>query len=152
MTTLKNKKGVSLVELIAVIVIMGIIATVGGISVATIIKNANESADKQACSDVLAAGKAYLQQHQNDSSFKGYVTVEELKNELEATTYKKFDGKTSTVYVYVLADMTTYGIDTATGTVDRPDSAKNGSIVMKNCTVYYVVADGTFTTTNPSAS
>lgn len=61
MTTLKNKKGVSLVELIAVIVIMGIIATVGGISVATIINDSKENAAVQAVSDVYAAAKNYYQ-------------------------------------------------------------------------------------------
>ena len=61
MTTLKNKKGVSLVELIAVIVIMGIIATVGGISVATIIENSNKSAAAQTVSDVYSACENYYQ-------------------------------------------------------------------------------------------
>lgn len=74
MTTLKNKKGVSLVELIAVIVIMGIIATVGGISVATIINNSNDRAAESSVADVISAAQTYFNMNADEKS----VTVDQL--------------------------------------------------------------------------
>ena len=143
MTTLKNKKGVSLVELIAVIVIMGIIATVGGVAVASIIENSNKSAAVTAVSDVFAAGKNYLQQNYTyDEDKKGdngrQVSLATLANGyLEAATVKKFEGKT--ILVTVDSTGVTYSISEG----DKLNQIESGKY-----TVYYV--DGEFTTTAPS--
>ena len=110
MTTLKNKKGVSLVELIAVIVIMGIIATVGGVAVASIIENSNKSAAVTAVSDVFSAGKNYLQSNPNDDA----VTLSELKTAgyIEEATYNKFmvDGTLNEITVSVANGGVVYSI------------------------------------------
>ena len=146
MTTLKNKKGVSLVELIAVIVIMGIIATVGGISVATIIENSNKSAAETAVSDVLAAGKSYLQS--NPTKEERIVSLADLEaaGYVEASLVGKF-GTPANVKVY---EITTAGSEKIVYVISDGESApaanaETTTVVTKaGYTVTYTVAEGKF--------
>ncbi len=142
MTTLKNKKGVSLVELIAVIVIMGIIATVGGISVASIIENSNKAAAQTAVSDVFTAGKNYLQSHLDDDDKK--VTLAELvaDDSVEPATANKFGGPTEQEAVIVYVFGTKYTISSE-GT--PTDAAEVTTVNVGNYTVTYNPSNGSFT-------
>lgn len=145
MTTLRSKKGVSLVELIAVIVIMGIIATVGGISVASIIENSNKSAAQSAVSDVLSAGKNYLQSDQGEAikvSLKALVEA----GDIEAATAGKFTD-TSKVVVYEFKSATAGIIYIISDSTTEPTvTSTEGTVAVKGgYTVTYTVATGKFT-------
>lgn len=138
MKTLKNKKGVSLVELIAVIVIMGIIATVGGISVATIIDNSNKKARETAASDVLAAGKNFLQMDQDTATY--YVSLTDLGTDVEKATAAKFDNE-----VYVVETKDHNFIITETQPTAQPDSpAESYTVTVSGVEVTYTPASGSF--------
>ena len=74
---IKNEKGLSLVELLAVIVILGIIAAIAIPAIGNIIENSRYNAVKADAINVLNAANLYF----TDNSDKTTVTVEELKDE-----------------------------------------------------------------------
>jgi type IV pilus assembly protein PilA len=57
--TLRNKKGVTLVELLAVVVILGIIAAIAVPTIGGLISNQQEKADIATLTNVVAAAKNY---------------------------------------------------------------------------------------------
>ncbi len=145
MTTLKNKKGVSLVELIAVIVIMGIIATVGGISVATIIENSNKSAAQQALVDVMTAGKNYL----NANPDKDCVALADLETSLEKTTYAKVKSLEGSLWVCVNAGKTEFTFSSTnpvSGSTYTYPAATDVTVQVGKYDVKYTKASGTYET------
>ena len=150
MTTLKNKKGVSLVELIAVIVIMGIIVTVGGISVATIIENSNRSSEQQAVVDVMTAGKNYLNANPKEMA----VNAVTLKDSLEKTTYAKIDDNAANIWVVVNANKTefTFVISTTKPTAYPADGEATTVDITtdNNYTVTFTRATGEYKTVKNS--
>lgn len=140
MTTLKNKKGVTLIELIAVIVIMGIIATVGGIATASIMENSRERAAESAVSDVLSAAKLYFQNEADKTDYANPVTCDLLvsKGYLEAATQGKVETTTT-------GDLTvTYNVSARTYTLKQGTGA-NDVVIVGGYTVTYTPADGKFT-------
>lgn len=58
----KNQKGVTLVELMAVVVILGVIAGVAGAAVTGAFKNSKENADKATHQILVEAAQRYLLQ------------------------------------------------------------------------------------------
>ena len=57
-----NRKGFTLVELLATITILGIIVTIGGVSISSIMKNARENEYKLLVSNIKDAVEAYYQE------------------------------------------------------------------------------------------
>ena len=57
--SLLNKKGVTLVELLAVVVILGIIAAIAVPTIGNLIANQQEKADQATLQNVIAAAKTY---------------------------------------------------------------------------------------------
>lgn len=75
--TLKNKKGVTLVELLAVIVIMGIIAAIAVPAIGSLIARQQTSADIASANNVLAAAQIYATENPNEASVDSDVLVSE---------------------------------------------------------------------------
>lgn len=69
-----NKKGTSLVELLAVIVIMGIIAAIAVPSVGALISNSKKNAAVQSANVVLSSAKTALMAAQASGASDEYVT------------------------------------------------------------------------------
>lgn len=63
---LKNEKGLTLVELLAVIVILGIIAAIAVPAIGNIIENSRVKAIKADAQNVLAAANIYFVENSND--------------------------------------------------------------------------------------
>lgn len=72
--TLRNKKGVTLVELLAVIVIMGIIAAIAVPAIGGLISRQKDNAALQSANNVIEAVRLYATENTTDSP----VTVSEL--------------------------------------------------------------------------
>ncbi len=77
------KKGFTLVELLAVIVVLGIIATIGGIGVSSIIESSKKSAREQQITNIVKAAKEWAVEHTEKlpDTYPGsiIVTVDQLK-------------------------------------------------------------------------
>ncbi|MCG3089255.1 type IV pilin protein [Sporosarcina cyprini] len=73
---LKNEKGLTLVELLAVIVILGIIAAIAVPSIGSIIEKSRVNAAVADAQNALAAANLYFVENQDEPS----VTLEELKD------------------------------------------------------------------------
>lgn len=78
---LKNRKGVTLVELLAVIVIMGIIAAIAVPAIGGLIENSRQKAAEAEYSNILDAARLYAQSEDNVTTFttadllsKNYIT------------------------------------------------------------------------------
>ena len=99
---LSNEKGLTLVELLAVIVILGIIAAIAVPSIGNIIQNTREKAVIADAQNTLASANLYF--IENDTAEAGTVALDELlKTHLdakgtltEATVTKKAGGNTIT--------------------------------------------------------
>ena len=84
---LKNEKGLSLVELLAVIVILGIISAIAVPSIGNIIENTRYNAVKADAINVLNAANLYF----TDDQSKTTVTVAELKTSKYLESAGAFD-------------------------------------------------------------
>lgn len=87
---LKNEKGLTLVELLAVIVILGIIAAIAVPAIGNVIENSRVKAIKADALNAIAAAELYLLE--NEAPNGGKVTITDLveKGYLdEAGTFKK---------------------------------------------------------------
>lgn len=73
---MKNEKGLTLVELLAVIVILGIIAAIAVPSIGNIIENSRIKAVKADALNVLSAANIYFTEEEDDD---GSVTIVDLK-------------------------------------------------------------------------
>lgn len=85
---LKNQKGLTLIELLAVIVILGIVAAIAVPSIGNIIENSRFNAVKADATNVLSAAQLYF----TDDQSKTTVTVAELKT----ANYLESEGKIPT--------------------------------------------------------
>lgn len=76
----RNQKGMTLIELLAVVIILGILATVAGVAVVNASQKAKESADTATISVIKDAAQRYL--FENDGDVKATngvdITVEQL--------------------------------------------------------------------------
>ncbi|MBD7908390.1 competence type IV pilus major pilin ComGC [Sporosarcina gallistercoris] len=75
---LKNEKGLTLVELLAVIVILGIIAAIAVPSIGGIIENTRVKAVKADAQTAIAAGSLYFAENADTKDITDSVTVSEL--------------------------------------------------------------------------
>ena len=75
----KNKNGFTLVELLAVIVVMAIIAAIGYASVSGVIGSSKEKLYDQQVFQIIKAAKQWSIENINQLSSKTYVTLEDLK-------------------------------------------------------------------------
>ena len=95
---IKGEKGFTLVELLAVIVILGIIVAIAIPAIGNVISKAQDDADKAEITMIIDAARLYQVQELNgavDASFK--VTVAELKakNYLDERQGEVQDGEVS---------------------------------------------------------
>ncbi|GEN82330.1 hypothetical protein SLU01_06420 [Sporosarcina luteola] len=74
---LKNEKGLTLVELLAVIVILGIIAAIAVPSIGKVIDNTRVNAAKADAINAIEAAKLYFVEHDTEKD----VTLKELQDE-----------------------------------------------------------------------
>jgi len=94
-----NKKGFSMVELLAVVAILGILSTIGIVAVSNILEKAHEEYYKNQEKNLVLAAQSYMSANQNELpkvvGRKETITAKELK---EANYLKKdvtrYDGKT----------------------------------------------------------
>lgn len=100
---LKNEKGLTLIELLAVIVILGIIAAIAVPSIGSIIQKSKEDAVKGDAITVLNAAKVYVAANPQtfDSNGNASITSTALAPYVEnvnLTTYSvNYDGTTYTI-------------------------------------------------------
>ncbi len=98
----KKQKGMTLVELLAVIVILGIVAGIGTIAIGNIIKNSKDNSDDRKEGMIIEAAKLYVLDGGDIST--GSITVATLKSEgyfdgdakLASDSTKSFDTVTIT--------------------------------------------------------
>lgn len=82
---MKNKKGFTLVELLAVIVVLGIILSITTVSILNLKEKQDEENIKNTISSILTAAKEYNVEHR----FSGSVSVDDLILE----GYVEYDGE-----------------------------------------------------------
>ena len=75
---LKNEKGLTLVELLAVIVILGIIAAIAIPSIGNIIKNSRVNAVKADAQNVLAAANLYFIENATDRCLTVAILIKDV--------------------------------------------------------------------------
>ncbi len=119
---LKNEKGLTLVELLAVIVILGIIAAIAVPSIGNIIQNSREKAVLADATNAIEAANLYFAEHPD----KGTVALEKSgdvdgleteylqKSSLKSATVKKQDDNSLTITFSGIAGKKTVSADDAT--------------------------------------
>ncbi|WP_207695385.1 hypothetical protein DOK67_0001772 [Enterococcus sp. DIV0212c] len=93
---LKDERGLSLVELLAVVVIMAIIAGIGAVAISNVIQKNREDAGVANVQTLLSAARLYEASPSEEGSIsKGQVTAQTLvdNNYLTQATYLKEPGK-----------------------------------------------------------
>jgi type IV pilus assembly protein PilA len=116
---LRNKKGVTLVELLAVVVILGIIAAIAVPTIGGLISNQQEKADKATLTNIVSAAKNYAT-GEDDTVF----TIAEMETAAYIDLGSNLIGMTTdtddSASIYVEIDgntVTFYDDDPATGDV-----------------------------------
>jgi len=92
---IKNEKGLTLIELLAVIVILGIIAAIAIPSISGIIQKSKEDAVKADAITILNAAKNYVAG--NDMAEGGTIEEADLESYISGVNMKNFEGFTVTV-------------------------------------------------------
>jgi type IV pilus assembly protein PilA len=102
--TLRNKKGVTLVELLAVVVILGIIAAIAVPTIGNLIANQQEKADEATLQNVIAAAKTYATS-EDDTVF----TIDDMATyiDLGSNTIGETSGADDSATIYVEVTGTT---------------------------------------------
>jgi type IV pilus assembly protein PilA len=118
---LKNKKGVTLVELLAVIVIMGIIAAIAVPAIGGLIKNSERKAAETEYANLLDAARLYAQSEdpKNPFTISEMVTKEYWANDditvvagTPASVTFNIDGSIQDTITSVLIDKVTIIVST----------------------------------------
>jgi len=92
---IKNEKGLTLIELLAVIVILGIIAAIAIPSISGIIQKSKEDAVKADAITILNAAKNYVAG--NDMATGGTITEADLESYVSGANLDEFGEYTVTV-------------------------------------------------------
>lgn len=108
----KNEKGLTLVELLAVIVILGIVAAIAVPSIGSVIQKSRENAVKADALEVLNAAKTYVAE-------QGVPTDEIPATELENYVDNVKLGEDNDYTVSVTENGKTFTLDTAAITVGK---------------------------------
>lgn len=133
---LNNKKGTSLIELIAVIVIMGIIAAVGGVAVATIIGNANKSSAKSYCTTLESAVDTALL-----ASTTGTITITQDAADANSITVVVTENSLSTGNEGTVAAEIKAGLNASTIKAWAKAIGADGSYVITKTSAGFTFAD-----------
>lgn len=139
---LKNEKGLTLVELLAVIVILGIIAAIAVPSIGKIIENTRYNAVKADAINALNAANLYYAEtvtEANDNTVTvgklvegGYLeNAGKLTNEITVSKDKKIDGKseeysTGKTVTFSSATLDQINNDNQKGSTDGPKTIPGG--------------------------
>ena len=116
---LKNERGMTLIELLAVVVILGIIATIAGIAVVNASENAKQKADMTQISILKDAAQRYLFEEDMEVGTTGVtITATELVNKMYLTEIPTDSAKQTFVQLQVKLEngkglVWTFSTDTA---------------------------------------
>lgn len=125
-----NRKGFTLVELLATITILGIIVTIGGVSISGIIKNAKNEEYKQLVSSIKNAAEIYYQEviidgNGGDTTVsladllnKGYITGNDSNKKL-INPHSYFKDKPSIMECEISLSIVTTGVAVTRITTDK---------------------------------
>ncbi|WP_307068178.1 competence type IV pilus major pilin ComGC [Alkalibacillus filiformis] len=117
---LKNQKGITLVELLAVIVILGIIALIAVPAIANVIEDSRYDSVKATAINIIEAGELYAVTNEEDS-----VTLSELEDE----GYINISGYDDS------SDDISVSIDSSGSTIDGILSDSNVAIQFTDATI-----------------
>lgn len=118
---LKNQKGLTLVELLAVIVILGVVAAIAVPAIGGIINNSKKNADTQTETLLKDVAVRYLTDTKPNGPTQSSLDVSVLvTNNYLKETPKKQQEETSTTYTSVAVSYTAAGGWTATGVTTTP--------------------------------
>ena len=92
-----NKKGFTLMELLAVIIILGIISTIGLVSVASVRRKANDGMFRDKLDFVIAGAKNWGEENKN-IVYNSNSTIEETVGELIAGGFIESDDNNQIIY------------------------------------------------------
>nr|WP_205182627.1 prepilin-type N-terminal cleavage/methylation domain-containing protein [Metabacillus iocasae] len=108
---LKNEKGLTLIELLAVIVILGIIAAIAIPSIGGIIQKSREDAVKADALQILNAAKVYVSSNGLEDTSLTHTDLEDYVTGLESdfTNYTVTVGTDSNEYKLTTTDTVTAG-------------------------------------------
>ncbi|MCD4826518.1 MAG: prepilin-type N-terminal cleavage/methylation domain-containing protein [Acholeplasmataceae bacterium] len=111
---LRNKKGVTLVELLAVVVILGIIAAIAVPTIGGLIERQQEKADIATLQNVEAAAKTY---HLSENSATGIYALADLDIDLGSNTFGTASGGEQITHVKVVGSTVTFHTEVAATSV-----------------------------------
>ncbi|MDQ0351996.1 type IV pilus assembly protein PilA [Alkalibacillus filiformis] len=117
---MKNQKGITLVELLAVIVILGIIALIAVPAIANVIEDSRYDSVKATAINIIEAGELYAVTNEEDS-----VTLSELEDE----GYINISGYDDS------SDDISVSIDSSGSTIDGILSDSNVAIQFTDATI-----------------
>ena len=159
MTKQLNKKGTSLVELIAVIVIMGIIAGIAIPTTIAVINRQKKNAAEKSVGSVISTLKNLILEVQADADKTGQVYISATYNGVATpNAFTCLDGtstSTDTISGYAASDMTVdsfTGSGSVTGQLAADGTITYGGTITVNGYSVAIATDGKCTATKTNSS
>ena len=145
--SIRNKKGASLVELIAVIVIMGVIAGIATLTVTAVISRQRKNATVSALNDIYNSTKGLLIQVETGSYDENITLVDDdfcyisLTTLIDSGNVDGKDYKSITNEVYFCYNMNASWVVITDGAVTKikPESAGTANINQVDITFDYTI-------------